>query len=351
MKLPLFLGKTMKRLICIGLIFVLILSFTACDKGYNKYTDYTFDYFDTAVSIIGYEKEKQTFDENCTRIKEKLDRYHKLYNIYARYEDINNIYTINHSETSVEVDREIIDMLKFSKEMYDLTGGQVNVAMGSVLSLWHDARTEGLNNPEKAQIPDFSKLSEAFGHTSIDDIVLGTNSVEIKDKKVKLDVGAVAKGYATEQVALWMEKEGIIGYLLNVGGNIRIVGKRPDGKKWQIGLENPDGDDENPYTEYLELEKMCIVTSGSYQRFYTVNGKDYHHIIDPDTLMPAKGYKMVSIITKDSGVADALSTALFCMDYDEGNAIIDSMKDAYAMWVLEDGGKLYSKGFERFIKS
>ena len=341
----------MKRLICIGLIFVLILSFTACDKGYNKYTDYTFDYFDTAVSIIGYEKEKQTFDENCTRIKEKLDRYHKLYNIYARYEDINNIYTINHSETSVEVDREIIDMLKFSKEMYDLTGGQVNVAMGSVLSLWHDARTEGLNNPEKAQIPDFSKLSEAFGHTSIDDIVLGTNSVEIKDKKVKLDVGAVAKGYATEQVALWMEKEGIIGYLLNVGGNIRIVGKRPDGKKWQIGLENPDGDDENPYTEYLELEKMCIVTSGSYQRFYTVNGKDYHHIIDPDTLMPAKGYKMVSIITKDSGVADALSTALFCMDYDEGNAIIDSMKDAYAMWVLEDGGKLYSKGFERFIKS
>ena len=341
----------MKRLICIGLIFVLILSFTACDKGYNKYTDYTFDYFDTAVSIIGYEKEKQTFDENCTKIKEKLDRYHKLYNIYARYEDINNIYTINHSETSVEVDREIIDMLKFSKEMYDLTGGQVNVAMGSVLSLWHDARTEGLNNPEKAQIPDFSKLSEAFGHTSIDDIVLGTNSVEIKDKKVKLDVGAVAKGYATEQVALWMEKEGIIGYLLNVGGNIRIVGKRPDGKKWQIGLENPDGDDENPYTEYLELEKMCIVTSGSYQRFYTVNGKDYHHIIDPDTLMPAKGYKMVSIITKDSGVADALSTALFCMDYDEGNAIIDSMKDAYAMWVLEDGGKLYSKGFERFIKS
>ena len=351
MKLPLFLGKTMKRLICIGLIFVLILSFTACDKGYNKYTDYTFDYFDTAVSIIGYEKEKQTFDENCTKIKEKLDRYHKLYNIYARYEDINNIYTINHSETSVEVDREIIDMLKFSKEMYDLTGGQVNVAMGSVLSLWHDARTEGLNNPEKAQIPDFSKLSEAFGHTSIDEIVLGTNAVEIKDKKVKLDVGAVAKGYATEQVALWMEKEGIIGYLLNVGGNIRIVGKRPDGKKWQIGLENPDGDDENPYTEYLELEKMCIVTSGSYQRFYTVNGKDYHHIIDPDTLMPAKGYKMVSIITKDSGVADALSTALFCMDYDEGNAIIDSMKDAYAMWVLEDGGKLYSKGFERFIKS
>lgn len=341
----------MKKLICIGLIFVLILSFAACDKGYNKYTDYTFDYFDTAVSIIGYEKEKQTFDENCTKIKEKLDRYHKLYNIYARYEDINNIYTINHSETSVEVDREIIDMLKFSKEMYDLTGGQVNVAMGSVLSLWHDARTEGLNNPEKAQIPDFSKLSEAFGHTSIDDIVLGTNSVEIKDKKVKLDVGAVAKGYATEQVALWMEKEGIIGYLLNVGGNIRIVGKRPDGKKWQIGLENPDGDDENPYTEYLELEKMCIVTSGSYQRFYTVNGKDYHHIIDPDTLMPAKGYKMVSIITKDSGVADALSTALFCMDYDEGNAIIDSMKDAYAMWVLEDGGKLYSKGFERFIKS
>ncbi len=341
----------MKKIICVGFIFVLILSFAGCNKGYNKYTDYAFDYFDTAVSIIGYEKEKQTFDDNCTKIKEKLHRYHNLYNIYARYEDINNIYTINHSETSVEVDSEIIDMLKFSKEMYNLTGGQVNVAMGSVLSLWHKARTEGLDNPEKAVIPEYSKLLEASQYTNIDNLLLGTDSVEIKDKKMKLDVGAVAKGYATEQVALWMAKEGITGYLLNVGGNIRIVGKRPDGKKWQIGLENPDSDNENPYIEYLELEEMCIVTSGTYQRFYTVDGKNYHHIIDPDTLMPAKGYKMVSIITKDSGVADALSTALFCMDYDEGNAIIDSMKDTYAMWVLEDGKKLYSKGFEKFIKS
>ena len=341
----------MKKVICVGFIFVLILSFVGCNKGYNKYTDYAFDYFDTAVSIIGYEKEKQTFDRNSAKIKEKLERYHKLYNIYARYDGVNNIYTINHSDTSVEVDSEIIDMLKFSKEMYNLTDGQVNVAMGSVLSLWHNARTNGLNDPEKAQIPDYTMLSDASKHTSIDNLVLGTNSVEIKDEKMKLDVGAVAKGYATEQVALWMEKEGMTGYLLNVGGNIRIVGKRPDGKKWQIGLENPDADDENPYTEYLELDEMCIVTSGSYQRFYTVDGKDYHHIIDPDTLMPAKGYKMVSIITKDSGVADALSTALFCMDYNEGKAIIGSMKDTYAMWVLENGKKLYSDGFEKFVKS
>ncbi len=341
----------MKKIICVGFVMVLILSLAGCNKSYNKYTDYAFDYFDTAVSIIGYEKEKQTFDRNSAKIKEKLERYHKLYNIYARYDGINNIYTINHSDTSVKVDSEIIDMLKFSKEMYSLTGGQVNVAMGGVLSLWHDARTKGLDNPEKAQIPEFSKLSEASKHTNIDDLLLGDNSVEIKDKKMKLDVGAIAKGYATEQVARWMEKEGMTGYLLNVGGNIRIVGKRPDGKKWQIGLENPDSDDENPYTEYLELEKMCIVTSGSYQRFYTVDGKDYHHIIDPDTLMPAKGYKMVSVITKDSGVADALSTALFCMDYNEGKAIIGSMKDTYAMWVLENGKKLYSDGFEKFVKS
>ncbi len=341
----------MKKIICTILIFLLILSFSGCDKGYNKYTDYAFDYFDTAVSIIGFEKDKETFDRNSAKIKQELEKYHKLYNIYARYQDVNNIYTINHSDDYVEARPEIIDMLNFSKEMYELTSGQVNVAMGSVLSLWHESRTEGLDDPENAKIPDEQKLLDAIKHTNIDDLLLNGNLVKINDSEMKLDVGAVAKGYATEQVALWMEKEGITGYLLNVGGNIRIVGKRPDGKKWQIGLENPDLDDENPYIEYLELGEMCIVTSGTYQRFYTVGGVNYHHIIDPDTLMPATGYKMVSVINPDSGVADALSTALFCMDCDAGKSIVEKMENTYVMWVLEDGEKIYSKGFEKFIKS
>ncbi len=224
--------------------------------------------------------------------------------------------------------------------------------MGSVLSLWHDYREKGLNDPSAAQLPPMDLLMAAEKHTDIEDIAIDGNTIFKKDSEIKLDVGAVAKGYATEKVALWMQDEGITGYLLNVGGNIRIVGDRPDGEKWQIGLENPDTENtEEPYIEYLELsDGYSVVTSGSYQRFYTVEGKNYHHIIDSDTLMPADKYKMVSVINKNSGVADALSTALFCMDYNEGKQLVNSLENTYAVWVGKDGKITYSKGFKDFIK-
>lgn len=341
----------MKRIICLIFLLALFTSFLGCSAEKKKFTDYSFDYFDTAISIVGFEKDKKAFDENCRMIKQRFEKYHKLYTIYSRYENVNNIYAINNAKTVVEVENEIIDLLKFSKEMYTLTGGHTNVAMGSVLSIWHEYRTEGLNNPGNARIPNMAELEKAKEHTNIDSIIIEGNTVNITDGETRLDVGAVAKGYVTEQVALWMENEGITGYLLNVGGNIRIVGDRPDCEKWQIGLENPDTEDkENPYIEYLELSDMSLVTSGSYQRYYTVEGKDYHHIIDPETLMPANKFKMVSVICPDSGVADALSTALFCMDYAEGSELVNSLPDTYVLWVKENGEKIYSKGFEKFIK-
>ncbi len=328
----------------------LLFSVTGCKDKIEKFTDYSFDYFDTATSIIGFEENEEIFKANCERIKEKLGEYHRLYTIYSRYDDLNNIYSVNNSETALEVDGKIIDMLCFSKDMYSKTGGNVNVAMGSVLSIWHNAREEGLNDPENAKLPNMDELTDAKYHTDIEKVIIKDNTVFLNDSKMSLDVGAVAKGYAAEQTALWMEKEGITGYLLNVGGNIRAVGKRLDGKKWQIGLENPDRESAQAYIEYLELDEMSIVTSGNYQRFYTVNGKNYHHIIDPDTLMPAVGYKMISVINKSSAVADALSTALFCMSVAEGEKIISEFENTYALWITDSGEKIYSKGFKSLIK-
>ena len=341
----------MKKVICAILILCLSLCISGCGEKYKKFTDYSFEYFDTATSIIGYEKSEEVFKEKSKIIKEKLSEYHKLYTIYSRYEGVNNIYTINNSETAVDVDPKITELLSFSKEMYKMTDGKVNVAMGSVLSLWHKYREEGLNDPSKAEIPPNDLLEEASKHTDINNLVVENNTVCLKDSKTKLDVGAIAKGYAIEQTALWMEETGITGYLLNVGGNIRIVGDRPDGEKWQIGLENPDGDEDEPYIEYLSLGNgFSLVTSGSYQRYYTVEGKNYHHIIDPNTLYPATGYKMVSVINKDSGLADALSTALFCMDYADGEKLVNSLENTYAMWVKDNGEIIYSKGFKDFLR-
>lgn len=146
-----------------------------------------------------------------------------------------------------------------------------------------------------------------------------------------------------------MEESGIVGYILNVGGNVRIVGSRPDGEKWKVGIENPDTENkEKPYAEYLLLDSMSLVTSGSYQRFYTVNGKNYHHIINPETLMPAEYFASVSVLTKSSAVADAYSTALFTMDYKKGRELIENTPDTEALWIMPNGEKRYSSGFEKY---
>ena len=346
----------MKRVVSWFLSLVLIMGlFSGCKDTKTKYTAYWFDYFDTVTTIVGYEASQQDFDHKCNQIKLQLEEYHKLYDIYNSYNGINNLYTVNqlidgmHQE--VKVDKKIIDLLEFAQKMYMQTQGKVNVAMGSVLKIWHRYRQEGLDNPKKAKLPPEDILKQANKHTNIDDIIINkaNSTVCLADSGMTLDVGAVAKGYAAEKVAKWMIEKEYYGYIINIGGNVRTVGQRQGGEKWKIGIENPDtSDTQNPYIEYLELSDMSLVTSGSYQRFYTVDGKNYHHIIDSKTLMPAQNFQSVSVLCEDSGVADALSTALFCLDYEQGIDILKNFSNIEVMWVLPDGQKLYTDGFKDY---
>lgn len=343
----------MKRYLCFVLCIIICVSLCGCKP--QKFTEYSFDFFDTVTTIVGYEKDKETFDKRCEEIKNKLSEYHKLYNIYNVYDGVNNLALCNQTKNGehsiIKVDTKIIEMLNFAKDMYKQTNGKLNVAFGSVLNIWHQHREEGINNPESATLPGIEKLQEAAKHTNIDDVVIDeeNSTLFLRDGVMRLDVGGVAKGYAVEQVAQWMEEEGYNGYILNVGGNVRCVGKRADGEKWKVGIESPYTDNvEIPYIEYLSIDNMSLVTSGSYQRFYVVKGNSYHHIIDPVTLMPAENFWSVSVLCKDSGLADALSTALFTMDYEQGLEIIESTAGAEAMWFTKDGEKLYSSGFKNY---
>lgn len=350
----------MKRFLSVLLVVVIIaiqmISFCGCDNEtqLNKYKAYYFDYFDTATTIIGYANTQEEFDKICEDIKSQLNKYHRLFTIYNRYEGLNNLVTINDVDDGkhnvVTVDREIIDMLTFAKEMYQKTNSTVNIAMGSVLKIWHNYRNAGLDDPVNAELPPMEKLKEASEHTNIDDLIVDTenNTVFIADPEMTLDVGAIAKGYAVERIAEYLESKGVTNFLLNVGGNVRTIGMA-DTEKWKVGIENPDiSNEEKPYIEYLEVAGESIVTSGSYQRFYVVNGENYHHIIDPETLMPGTKYRSVSVLTDNSGLGDAMSTALFLMDYEEGKQLVESIENVEAMWVLPDGKKQYSSGFEEY---
>ena len=316
----------MKKLIATVLILctALCLLLTSCGAKAEKYSEYAFEYFDTITTVTGYAKSKEEFDGVCEEIFSELALYHKLFNIYHRYEGMENLCTVNElkdgTHRTVTVDKRIMDLLLFCKEMYEKTDGNVNIAMGSVLSVWHEYREAGMNAPWEAELPPMERLREAAAHTDINNLILDTenNTVTITDPQMKLDVGAIAKGYAVEMIAQALEAKGISGYVLNVGGNVRTVGPKADGTKWIVGIENPDEDSETSYVEYLNIAGESIVTSGSYQRYYVVDGKSYHHIIDKETLMPAEGYLSVSVVCRDSALGDALSTALFCMSFEEG---------------------------------
>ena len=158
-------------------------------------------------------------------------------------------------------------------------------------------------------------------------------------------MGAIAKGWATQQVA----ENAPAGLLISVGGNVCATGPKDEtGTPWVVGIQ--DVDDSEQYLHTLYLTEGCVVTSGDYQRTYAVDGQLYHHIIDPETLYPSVFWRAVTVVCDDSGTADALSTALFLMPQEEGQQLLERY-DAEALWVAPDKSLLYSPGFQDMIRT
>lgn len=317
----------------------------------NRYSFVMTDAFDTVISVIAYCETPGEFNVLREEIENEYTRLHQLFDIYNSYPGVANIRDINVNAgvQPVEVSHEIIDLLELGKSMYNTTGGKVNIAFGSVISLWHDCREYSLSNPSSAMLPDNGALAEAAKHCSIDDIIIDreAGTVFISDSGTAIDVGAVAKGYATEMIADRLISEGRDFITINAGGNVRCIGTKPDGSKWNIGIANPNNPLQDTYIDIVQIAGGSAVTSGVYQRYFTVNGKNYHHIIDPDTLYPEDRYLSVSILTENSGFADAISTATFNMEYDEGRKFIENLAGVEAMWVMSDGSLEYSSGFKK----
>lgn len=334
--------KGVLRLLSI-LLFIALLtpSLSSCKRLRQK--EY-YLYFDTVSIISDYSKgSKASFTRATEEFEKRLEYFHKLFDIYNEYDGMNNIATINRlaGKEAVTVDYEIINLIEFSIKMQDATNGNVNIAMGSVLSIWHKYREAGVT------IPTSEELASAAEHTDISKIVIDkeNSTVYLSDPQMSLDVGAIAKGYAAEVIARNLEGLGYTSYVLDIGGNLRAIGTKPDGSSWRTGVQNPNPYSPEPYVYYLDVADTSVVTSGDYQRYYTVDGKRYHHIINKDTLMPAEHFSSVTVLTKDSGVADALSTALFNMDHASGVAMLSKFDDVSVVWVTRDGEvKTYGLG-------
>lgn len=333
----------MKRLLALFLSLCLLLPLTACGQT-SKFSKTVLGCFDTVTSIIGYEKTEDAFLTVASEIEAELREYHALFSIYDDSKTVNNLKRLN-EERSMTASDALLDFLEYGILMYEKTNGRMNIAMGAVLSLWHEARTAGTLEPHKAKLPDREALEAARAHCSIDSIVIDREkkTVTLTDERVLLDVGALGKGYAVEMIAKDLEARGISGYLINAGGNVRTVGVKGDGSTWSVGVEDPNSDDGLLAT--LSLSGEALVTSGSYMRYYYVKGKKYHHIISPDTLMPSEGIVSLTVLSESSAEADALSTALFTLSYEDGAALLADFPEVEAMWLLSDGTLRYTDGF------
>lgn len=323
----------------------------------TRQTRTSFDYFDTVSYVFSYANdEPEKFNENADKVFEILEEYHVLFDIYRKYTDENNVeintlYTVNKKagKEAVVVDQKLIDFLLYAKKIHANTNGETNVMFGSVLKLWHNAR-EKASYLEETYIPSMEDLNNANEHTSIDLLEIDdeNNTVFIKDEKARIDVGAIGKGYATEIAAKYLESIGCNHYVLNIGGNIRIIGEKIDGTGWDTGITNPRRytNADPKFSLYINIKDTSCVTSGDYERYYTHEGKRYHHIIDKDTLMPAEYFASITILVKDSGLADALSTALFSMSYEEGKKLVDALEGVEVIWIDLEGTVTYTDGVQ-----
>ena len=339
----------MKRIPALLLILsVLLCGCAGAGEEQKQYTATFLTVFDTVTTIVGRDVSEESFTEKTQAVHDVLLHYHQLFDIYNEYEGLNNLKTINdHPGEPVEVEQTVIDLLLDCKAYYALTNGRVNAAMGSVLYLWHEAREDGLNDFANAYLPDADALTEAAQHTNWDNVVIDdeANTVTITDPALRLDVGAIAKGWSVQRAAETAPE----GLLISVGGNVCATGpKDASGTPWVVGVQNPDGGENYLHTLYLTRGSM--VTSGDYQRAYMVDGEIYHHIIDPDTLYPGKLWRAVTVVCPDSGLADALSTALFLLPQEEGQKLLTQC-ESYAMWVDAEGKMYYSTGFEDLIRT
>lgn len=312
-----------------------------------------YEYFDTVCTVSSYSGEsKESFRTNASNVEKELKKYHRLFDIYNDYEGINNIKTINDNAgiSPISVTDDLLDFLVYAKSMHTLTDGTLNIALGSVLGIWHNHRTEAIKTPENATIPSAHELAEAALHTNIDNLVIDKDekTVYISDPAMSLNVGALGKGYATQKIADLLINQGVTSYVLNMGGNIKVIGAKTDGNGWITGITNPDKSSGKQFIAKVILKDISLVTSGNYERYYTLDGVNYHHIIDPDTLTPANYFSSVSVMTEDSALADALSTALFCMSYEEGLSLISKIGNVEVLWVKNDFTTIKTEGFELY---
>jgi thiamine biosynthesis lipoprotein len=212
-------------------------------------------------------------------------------------------------------------IIKKSKEFYQATGGAFDITVAPLVDLW------GFTN-QKHKVASQESIKAAMKLVGCDKIILHeeNNMVEFKLSGMKIDLGAIAKGFAVDCTVKLLKENNIDSCLINAGGQVYALGERPEGR-WKIAIQNPRKPE---ITGVLELKDRSVSTSGDYEQFFFEDGRRYCHIIDPRTGYPVKGISSVTVVTDSALEADALSTAIFVLGKEKGEELLKKFPRATA---------------------
>lgn len=324
--------------------FVLILALgllIAIYTGKNRYHLYQKNlfYMDTYIDVRIYDKSEKHANLAFEKIEQIYKEYHRLADPYKHYDGLTNVHTIRYNKSSDEaltLDKRLYDMISYGLLWSEKSNNRLDINLGKVIDCWKKYREL------KNGVPTEEEL-ENLGSQDVEDIKLLDN-YQIKNNHPSIDLGSIAKGYATEVASEYLKKHGYERFLINAGGNVE-TGFTDSDREYKVGIEDPNT--RGVYT-VVKVKNKSVVTSGGYERFYEYKGKKYHHIIDPKTKFPANYMKSVTVITSSSKLGDILSTTLFLMPIEDGKKLVESMDDVEAIWYGNDDKITRSKGFQNY---
>ena len=314
------------------------LLLTGCGKepdAVAPYIERTGFSFDTVINVRIYDKQDESLLDGCMKL---ADKYDKMFDINKEDSQLSRINSS--AGKTVTVSEETADIISTALKYADLSGGAFNPSMGSVIGLWDF--TSGSYN-----IPSQTAVDSALEHIDYRNITVDTykNTVTVADPGCHIALGAIAKGYIADKMKDYLTSAGVNSAIINLGGNVLLIGSKPDGSDFTVGIEKPF-EGTTSYAATVSLSDRSVVTSGVYERYFTVDDRIYHHILDPATGFPSDtGLYSVTILSDRSVDGDALSTSCFVLGRKKGMELIESLDNTEAVFITDKNEMIYSSGF------
>ncbi|MDE7311542.1 MAG: FAD:protein FMN transferase [Eubacterium sp.] len=281
-------------------------------------------YFDTVISVTLYDPSKTKELEHCFAL---ADQYESYFSAKREESDISKINT--NAGKPVRVHEETLDLIQKGLAYSRLSQGKFDITIGKLTSLWDF-------HAQTPKLPDADAVKAAVDTIDYQKVMISGNEVTLADQNAALDLGGIAKGYIADQIKAYLRSEGITSGLINLGGNVLTIGTKTDGSAYTIGIQRPFDETGAPIAS-VSIQDQTVVTSGIYERCFTLDGRLYHHILDTDTGYPYESDLLsVSIICQDSADGDGLSTACFALGLEKGLALIESLEQTEAIFITSD---------------